>query len=128
MDVTVDDTTKKENPDFEEDEYYIDKILNAVCDTSRRHILTYLSVSSDQASSLVERSAGEIAHHLKLAPSTTSEHLKQLLQMHLLFTRKEGKKVYYRLRNQELVQVFHDLITSLERHYRRNLLPPVAGR
>lgn len=127
MDIAANHDSEEESPAIREVEYFIDQFLNVVCDTSRRHILTYLSVSSEQAPSPVERSAGEIAQHINLAPSTTSEHLKQLMQMHLLFTRREGKKVFYRLRNQELVQVFHDLILSLESHYRRNLLPPVPG-
>jgi DNA-binding transcriptional ArsR family regulator len=127
MDITADHDSEEDLQAFREVEYFIDRFLNVVCDTSRRHILTYLSVVSEQASSPVERSAGEIAQYINLAPSTTSEHLKQLMRMHLLFTRREGKKVYYRLRNQELVQVFHDLILSLEAHYRHNLLPPLPG-
>lgn len=125
MDIATDYDSEEDLRAFKEVEYFIDQFLNVVCDTSRRHILTYLSVVSEQASSPVERSAGEIAQYINLAPSTTSEHLKQLMRMHLLFTRREGKRVYYRLRNQELVQVFHDLILSLETHYQRNLLPPV---
>lgn len=127
MDVAADHDSGEKDAAFKEIEYFIDQFLNVVCDTSRRHILTYLSVSSEPASAPVERSAGEIAQHINLAPSTTSEHLKQLLHMHLLFTRRDGKKVYYRLRNRELVQVFHDLILSLETHYRRNLLPPLPS-
>lgn len=126
MDIT-NNGPEEETSRSEEIDHFIDQFLNVVCDTSRRHILAYLSASSEQASSLVERSVGEIAQHLNLALSTTSEHLKQLLQMHLLSTRREGKKTYYRLRNQELVRVFHDLIVSLEAHYHRNLLPPGYG-
>jgi DNA-binding transcriptional ArsR family regulator len=106
-------------------EQFIDQFLTAACDSSRRHILECLSTSAEHAASPPERSVGEIAEHLGLAISTTSEHLKQLSQMHLLTTRKEGKKTYYRLRNNELVRAFHDLIDSLESHYRRNILPPV---
>jgi DNA-binding transcriptional ArsR family regulator len=120
----ADHGSEEKAPDYGEIEHFIDHFLNVVCDASRRRILAYLSASSEQESHLVERSVGEIAQHLNLAPSTTSEHLKQLLQMHLLFTRREGKKSYYRLRNQALVQVFHDLIVSLEAHYHRNFLPP----
>jgi DNA-binding transcriptional ArsR family regulator len=106
-------------------EHFIDQFLSAVCDSRRRHILAYLTASSGPEASPVERSVGEIADHLGLAMSTTSEHLKQLLQMHLLLTRKEGKKTLYRIRNRELVQAFHDLIMSLEEHYHQNILSAV---
>jgi len=105
-------------------EQFIDQFLSTVCDASRRHILECLSVPIEHASTPLERSVGEIASHLGLATSTTSEHLKELLQLHLLLSRKEGKKTYYRLRNRELVQVFQGMITSLEDHYHRGLLPP----
>ncbi|HEU5381140.1 MAG TPA: metalloregulator ArsR/SmtB family transcription factor [Ktedonobacteraceae bacterium] len=106
-------------------EQFIDQFLTAICDSSRRHILEYLTGSSENASPALERSVGEIAQHLGLALSTTSEHLKQLLHMHLLLARRDGKKTYYRLRNHELVSTFHALIASLEMHYHSNMLPPV---
>ena len=107
-------------------EQFIDQFLSTVCDGSRRHILECLSVSVEHTGELPERSVGEIAAHLGLAASTTSEHLKELLQLHLLVTRKEGKKTYYRLRNRELVKTFHDMVGSLEDHYRRGILPPAT--
>ncbi len=105
-------------------EQFIDQFLSTVCDGSRRHILECLSGVDEHTPLLLERSAGEIAQHLGLAASTTSEHLKELLQLHLLTARREGKKVYYRLRNRELVQAFHDMIASLEEHYHQGVLPP----
>lgn len=106
-------------------EQFIDHFLSTVCDNSRRHILECLS-TAEPFSELPERSAGEIAQHIGLAASTTSEHLKELLHLHLLVARKEGKKVYYRLRNRELVQTFHEMITALEDHYYKGILPPPA--
>lgn len=103
-------------------EQFIDQFLSAVCDSRRRHILASLTASADQEPSPTERSVGEIAAHLGLAMSTISEHLKQVLQMHLLLARKEGKKTLYRLRNRELVRAFHDLIVSLEEHYHHIIL------
>jgi DNA-binding transcriptional ArsR family regulator len=106
-------------------EQFIDQFLSAVCDASRRHILEYLSSFPEEDTSPHECSVGEIAEHQGLAISTTSEHLKQLLQMNLLLARRDGKKTYYRVRNHKLVQAFHDLIGSLETDYDRRLLPPV---
>jgi DNA-binding transcriptional ArsR family regulator len=105
-------------------EQFIDNFLSAVCDSSRRHILECLTPLDEEPTSPHERSVGEIARRLDLADSTISEHLKQLSIMHLLTSRREGKKTYYRLRNLELVQAFQDLILSLEAHYQRNILPP----
>ncbi|HEY3993202.1 MAG TPA: metalloregulator ArsR/SmtB family transcription factor [Ktedonobacteraceae bacterium] len=105
-------------------EQFIDQFLSTVCDTSRRHILECLSIPEDHVTELPERSVGEIATHLGLAASTTSEHLKELLRVHLLVTRKEGKRTYYRLRNRELVKTFHAMIISLEDHYKQGILPP----
>lgn len=105
-------------------EQFIDQFLTAVCDSSRRHILEYLTPPDGEEDAPHERSVGDIAEHLGLAASTTSEHLKQLSNMHILTARRDGKKMYYRLRNKALVQTFHGLIHSLEAHYQRNILPP----
>jgi DNA-binding transcriptional ArsR family regulator len=97
---------------------YIDRFLDATCDSSRRSILELLIPPDGQTSpDAYELRAGEIAAKLGLAPSTTSEHLHQLLDLHLLSTRKEGTMVYYRLCNHHLVLAFHELLEALETHY-----------
>ena len=101
--------------------YYIDRFLDATCDASRRSILELLVPPDGQTSpDAYELRAGEIADKLGLAPSTTSEHLHQLLKLHLVSMRKEGNMVYYRLRNHHLVRAFHELIEALETHYHNN--------
>jgi DNA-binding transcriptional ArsR family regulator len=107
-------------------ERFIDQFLSTICNARRRRILEYLSISSEGDSSLPERSVGEIAEYLGLAISTTSEHLKQLLEMRLLLTRREGKKTYYRLHNHELIQAFHALLHFLETHYQQHILSSSA--
>ncbi len=98
--------------------HYIDRFLDATCDASRRCILELLIPPEEQESSdFYELRAGEIATKLGLAPSTTSEHLHQLLKLHLVSTRKEGTTVYYRLCNHHLVLAFHELLKALETHY-----------
>src|SRR5207244_13498734 len=64
-----------------------------------------------------ELPAAEIAQQLGLARSTTSAHLHHLLNLPLVSARKEGKVIYYRLRNHHLVQAFHELLRALETHY-----------
>jgi DNA-binding transcriptional ArsR family regulator len=96
----------------------INQFLDAACDESRRAILELLIPPPGQESPEgYELPAGEIAQRLGLARSTTSEHLHQLLSLHLVQARKEGTMVYYRLRNQHLVQAFHELLRALESHY-----------
>ena len=105
--------------------HYIDRFLDAACDSSRRSILELLIPPEGQNSPEAhELRAGEIAAKLGLAPSTTSEHLHQLLNLHLVSTRKEGTMVYYRLRNHHLVQAFHELLEALETHYHANNASP----
>ena len=98
--------------------HYIDRFLDAACDSSRRSILELLIPPDGYDSpDAYELRAGEIAAKLGLAPSTTSEHLRHLLKLHLVSSRKEGTTVYYRLRNRHLVLAFHELIEALETHY-----------
>lgn len=104
--------------------HYIDRFLDATCDSSRRSILELLIPPDGQEyADSYELRAGEIASRLGLAPSTTSEHLHQLLKLHLVSTRKEGTTVYYRLRNHHLVLAFHELLKALETHYHQHHAP-----
>jgi DNA-binding transcriptional ArsR family regulator len=97
---------------------YINQFLDAACDESRRAILELLVPPMGQDSpDGYELRVGEIAQQLGLANSTTSEHLHQLLNAHLVSARKEGTMVYYRLCNHHLVQGFHELLQALETHY-----------
>ncbi len=99
-------------------DHYIDQFLDAACDPSRRSILELLIPPNGQDSPAgYELRAGEIAGQLGLAPSTTSEHLHHLLNLHLVSARKEGTAIYYRLSNHHLVQAFHELLKALETHY-----------
>jgi DNA-binding transcriptional ArsR family regulator len=99
-------------------EHSINQFLDAACDESRRAILELLVPPSEEDSPAdYELRAGDIAQQLGLARSTTSEHLHQLLNLHLVSTRKEGTVVYYRLRNRHLVAAFHELLQALETHY-----------
>lgn len=99
-------------------ERLINQFLDAACDASRRSILELLIPPEGQESPAdYELRAGDIARQLGLAPSTTSEHLHQLLDMHLVSARKEGNMVYYRLHNHHLVRAFHELLQALTTHY-----------
>ncbi|MBV9229950.1 MAG: helix-turn-helix transcriptional regulator [Chloroflexi bacterium] len=97
---------------------YVKQFLTAACDTSRRYILELLATAREaDAPAPYELSAGAIAQRLCLAPSTTSEHLRHLEKAHLVVPRRDGNKIYYRLRNHDLQQAFRELIRALETHY-----------
>lgn len=57
-------------------------------DPSRRKIYEYLSMSG-------EKKVAEIVKMMKLKQPTVSYHLKQMEDEGLLFSRKEGRRVYY---------------------------------
>jgi DNA-binding transcriptional ArsR family regulator len=104
--------------------HFINMFLDAACDSSRRSILELLIPPDGQDSpDVYELRAGDIASQLGLAPSTTSEHLHKLLNLHLVGTRKEGTMVYYRLCNHHLVLAFHELLEALETHYHTHVSP-----
>lgn len=99
---------------------FVDRFLSTVCDTSRRYILELLAEPNEQDPSVpYERRSGEIAEELGLSNATTSEHLRQLANLHLVTTRKQGTAVYYRLSNHTLVKAFQDLLQALDRHYQQ---------
>lgn len=99
---------------------FVDQFLSTVCNTSRRYILELLAEPNAQNPSVpYERRSGEIAEELGLSNATTSEHLRQLANLHLVTARKQGTAVYYRLSNHMLVQAFHDLLQALDRHYQQ---------
>ena len=99
---------------------FVDQFLSTVCDTSRRYILELLAEPNEKDSSVpYERRSGEIAEELGLSSATTSEHLHQLADLHLVMMRKQGTAVYYRLSNHMLVQAFQDLLQALDRHYQK---------
>ena len=99
---------------------FVDQFLSTVCDTSRRYILELLAEPNEKDPSVpYERRSGEIAEELGLSSATTSEHLHQLADLHLVMMRKQGTAVYYRLSNHMLVQAFQALLQALDRHYQK---------
>ena len=101
---------------------YVDRFLSIVCDTSRRYILELLSLpGKDGSTELPEKRSGDIARAIGLSPATTSEHLRQLADIGLVNSRRDGNVVYYRLCNRQLVRAFHDLLLALDEDYAAQL-------
>lgn len=105
------DESQRRQPEFDR---FVDDFLATMCETTRRLILELLAQPTQDEPGLArEQRSTEIARALGLAPSTTSEHLKRLSDAGLITARREGKAVYYRIRNAHLVQAFHELVTAL---------------
>lgn len=81
-------------------------LLNAVSDPVRLEILRQLST-------VAELGVGDLVQSLDRPHYFVSRHLACLRNCHLVDTRKEGKFVYYRLRNARWV---HSLLFLLEGH------------
>lgn len=63
-----------------------------------------------------ERSVEELAHVAGLTVANTSQHLQQLRQAGLVACRKEGLKVYYRISDNDVLELFGSLRRVAERH------------
>lgn len=97
---------------------YVDTFLSTTCNTSRRYILELLAChENEDGSNMPEMRSGEIAKAIGLAAATTSEHLRQLVELGLVTSRRDGNVVYYQLRNHSLVLAFHDLLEALDHDY-----------
>ncbi|HWO67842.1 MAG TPA: winged helix-turn-helix domain-containing protein [Umezawaea sp.] len=58
--------------------------------------------------------AGELAAHAGVAPSTASEHLSRLVAGGLLVERKQGRHRYVQLADQRVAQLLEDLVAHVE--------------
>lgn len=101
---------------------FVDHFLSIMCDHSRRQILELLANPVDELPleehiSPLERRSGDIARELGLSPGTVSGHLRQLANIGLVTSRREGNAIYYRLTNHMLVRAFHDLLLALNQEH-----------
>ena len=87
--------------------------FNAVAEPRRRQILNYLA--------LQERAVGEIVDELELAQPSVSKHLRVLLHVGLVKSRREGRNMLYRA-NAEAIKPLHDWTATFERLWRHQLL------
>ncbi|CAK0779699.1 Helix-turn-helix transcriptional regulator [Gammaproteobacteria bacterium] len=52
-----------------------------------------------------ELSVGEIVDHTGTTQSNISQHLEQLRNKNILVSRKDANRIYYRIRNQKLLEL-----------------------
>jgi DNA-binding transcriptional ArsR family regulator len=68
-----------------------------------------------------EMSVGEIVEKTGTTQSNISQHLDQLRNKHILESRKEANRVYYRIRNEQLLMLIGNMRNVL---CRANLQDP----
>jgi rhodanese-related sulfurtransferase/DNA-binding transcriptional ArsR family regulator len=84
------------------------RIGKVLSNGNRLELLEFLAQS--------ERSVEELAKLTGLSIANTSQHLQQLRQAGLAVTRKEGLKVYYRLSDDDVIDLLTALRAVAERH------------
>ncbi len=73
------------------------KILKALCDETRLKIISFLLNG--------EKCVCEIVSFTKRTQSTVSAQLSKLYDLGIVETRREGKKIYYRLTNEKVKKI-----------------------
>ncbi len=84
------------------------RVGKALSSGNRLELLEYLAQG--------ERSVDELGKVAGLTLANTSQHLQQLRQAGLVYTRKEGLKVYYRLSGDDVIVLLDALRAVAERH------------
>src|SRR6266446_5483944 len=86
--------------------------FNAVAETRRRDILSYLA--------LQERPVGDIVTTLGLEQPSVSKHLRVLRDVGLVHVRRDGRRMLYRT-NAEAIRPLHEWTATFERFWRHQL-------
>lgn len=93
------------DPQVREDIYRMHaQICKALADAKRLLILNELRGS--------EMTVGDLATSLELPQATVSQHLAILRQRRLVYSRRHGVNVFYRIANQKVVKAF-DLLREV---------------
>jgi DNA-binding transcriptional ArsR family regulator len=87
-------------------------VFNAVAEPQRRAILTFLAAD--------ERPVGDIVDALELAQPSVSKHLRVLRDVGLVRTRRDGRRVMYRM-NAGAIRPLHEWAGTFERYWRHQL-------
>jgi DNA-binding transcriptional ArsR family regulator len=87
--------------------------FNAVAESRRREILTYLA--------LRERPVGDIVATLRIDQPSVSKHLRVLRSVGLVRVRCDGRHKFYRT-NAEAIRPLHEWAGTFERYWMHQLL------
>ena len=87
--------------------------FNAIAEPRRRAILSYLA--------LQERPVGEIVEALGMEQPSVSKHLRVLLEVGLVNSRREGRNVLYRV-NPQAIRPLWEWTGTFEKYWRHQLV------
>ena len=88
--------------------------FNAVAEPRRREILNFLALDA-------ERPVGEIVEALGMGQPSVSKHLRVLLEVGLVSSRREGRKVLYRA-NPQAIRPLWEWTATFEKYWRHQLV------
>lgn len=86
--------------------------FNAVAESRRRDILSYLAVE--------ERPVSDIVNRLGLEQPSVSKHLRVLRDVGLVHVRRQGRQMLYRT-NASAIRPLHEWTATFERYWRHQL-------
>jgi DNA-binding transcriptional ArsR family regulator len=87
-------------------------VFNAIAESRRREILSYLAAS--------ERPVGEIVAALELEQPSVSKHLRVLRDVGLVRARRDGRRILYRT-NAEAIRPLNEWAVTFERYWQHQL-------
>jgi DNA-binding transcriptional ArsR family regulator len=87
-------------------------VFNAVAESRRRDILSFLAAS--------EKPVGEIVTALELEQPSVSKHLRVLRDVGLVHARREGRKILYRT-NADAIRPLNEWSATFERYWQHQL-------
>lgn len=86
--------------------------FNAVAETRRRDILSFLALD--------ERPVGDIVDALGIEQPSVSKHLRVLKDVGLVRVRRDGRQMFYRT-NADAIRPLHEWAETFERFWRHQL-------
>jgi|ERR1700722_16432530 len=87
-------------------------VFNAVAETRRRDILSFLATE--------ERPVGDIVAALELEQPSVSKHLRVLRDVGLVHARRDGRRILYRT-NAEAIRPLNEWAATFERYWQHQL-------
>ena len=87
-------------------------VFNAVAESRRRDILSFLAAS--------ERPVGDIVSALNFEQPSVSKHLRVLRDVGLVRARRDGRKILYRT-NAEAIRPLNEWSATFERYWQHQL-------
>ena len=85
---------------------HVAQLFSAFSDTSRVRILSVLICQ--------ETNVSQLAELVGISESAISHHLRNLRQMHLVSSRREGKEIFYSVTDSHIITLFQQGIHHIQ--------------